>query len=67
MNFVLIFSYVEELIAAGPDAIALVKDVVRGFNDFRAGKLTTAEFNTVIDDCKKVAAELFGIKPATAP
>lgn len=65
MNFIVIVTYLEELLRAGPDAIALIKDVVRAFNDFRAGKLTSDEFNVIIDDCKKLALDLFGVpKPA---
>lgn len=65
MNFIVIVGYLEELLRAGPDAIALIKDVVRAFNDFRAGKLDPDEFNVIIDDCKKLALDLFGAaKPA---
>lgn len=65
VNFIVIVGYLEELLRAGPDAIALIKDVVRAFNDFRAGKLDSAEFNVIIDDCKKLALDLFSpAKPA---
>lgn len=62
MNFVLIFSYLEEIIQAGPDAIVLVKDLMRAINDFIAGKITQDEMNTVIADFQK----LIGAIPVAA-
>lgn len=66
MNLVLIWGYVEEFIALtrGQESVTLIKDVLRAFNDFRAGKLTVDEFNQVLDDLKAVAIKLFAPKPA---
>lgn len=66
MNLVLIWGYIEEFIAltTGQESVTLIKDVLRAFNDFRAGKLTVDEFNIVLDDLKAVAIKLFAPKPA---
>lgn len=57
--------YLDEIIEATPDAITLVKDTVRAYNDFRAGKYTPDEFSVAFDDLKKVALDLFAPPPAT--
>lgn len=66
MNLVLIWGYIEEFIAltTGQESVALIKDVLRAFNDFRAGKLTVDEFTLILDDLKAAAIKLFTPKPA---
>lgn len=65
MNLVLIWGYIEEFIAltTGQESVTLIKDVLRAFNDFRAGKLTVDEFTLILDDLKAVAIKLFTPKP----
>lgn len=64
-TFILIAHYVNELSAAGPDFLELAKDTMRAINDFRAGKLTSAELSEVFDDVKAILTKLSGTKPPT--